>query len=331
MPIKKITFVFACLLLPALLVLNLYQRRKIERYSGVLALEPVTENNRTAAVAEKESAAQEISAQGTAVNGKTPGDNDLEELSYHLEAAREELDMIKEQISAEEAEKAESRKANLERRKNRIKSTSYKRSQLKYYETEYKEIIAELDLSPERLERLKEIWFDKFSGSYETYLEKEGVITPSEEKRAELEQRYREINEAYESDLRALLGEDDYERYKGYEDRAGERMYLKEFLRTIDSTDGLSEEAQKRLVESMHEQTMTIDSGYDNDEVLFSSERYDDDAIARYVDYMSRIDEAYVRAAQDIMSPSQVVQFREHLEKRRQSYESYMKRQAQEY
>jgi hypothetical protein len=110
-----------------------------------------------------------------------------------------------------------------------------------------------------------------------------------------------------------------------------ERGHIKKFMETLDSTERLSEDEQQRLVEAMHEQAMLINPGNDKYEVLFPSERYDDKEIMRAIDSMTRIDEAYVRAAQYIMSPSQTEQFKEYLEERHRGYESYMKARALEY
>ena len=157
--------------------------------------------------------------------------------------------------------------------------------------------------------------------------------TPSEEKRAEFEQRQKALNEDQEAKIKEFLGNSDYEKYQEYQRTSGFRYNVNGFMETLGSGEKLTEIQQQELIEAMKEETENISSEMSDEDnkFLFPSERYEEERIGRYLERQERIHEAYIDAAKNILSSSQTDKYREYLKQRRDMIESSLKLQALRY
>jgi hypothetical protein len=75
-----------------------------------------------------------------------------------------------------------------------------------------------------------------------------------------------ELNENYEQKIRALLGEENYAKYKTAEDSQAEREMADQFNRTLESGDQLHKDQEKKLANLMYSarKELMTSKGYDN-------------------------------------------------------------------
>lgn len=332
--IKDLALALVCISTVALIGYNIYQYHVIKELS---------KGSRTLEISGNyESTDNAVSGGKTAVKGKSPqkpiaaGDNippdtDIEELTYHLDAAEEELDMVHQQLDNEEARKAELRKNDLERQRKYHEDPSYKNITRNVINSQYSDLFEILNLSPERLEELKDILVDNQLASSDFYMEMRNAI-PSEEKRTELKERQKSLNEESDLKLKEFLGNEDYEKFRRYQETWGEKYNVENFVESLNKDEKLTETQQQMLIDAMHEEVKHI-SEINNEEerFLFPSEQYEEKELERSINEYARSHEAYINAANNILSASQMEQFKEYLKKEREEYELYMEMQALTY
>lgn len=331
--IKDLALAFICISTIALIGYNIYQYQVIKKLSKGRTPE-IYGNN--------ESTDNAVSGEKTAVKGKNPqkpieaGDNissdtDIDELTYHLNAAEEELDMVHQQLADEEDRKAELRKKDLEVQKKYHEDPSYKNITRSIINSQYSDLFEILNLSPERQEELKDILTDNQLAASDLYLEMSGT-TPSEEKRTEFEQRQKDLKEDRESKLKEFLGNEDYEKYRRYQETWGLKYNVENFVESLNEDEKLTETQQELLIDTMHEESKNIPGISDEeDRFLFPSEQYEEKEIERSINNHIRSQEAYINGARNVLSASQLEQFKEYLRKEREEYELYMEMQALTY
>lgn len=334
--IKNIAILLICLSLPVLIGLNIYQHQQIKKISNGVTSEKSVNNGSTAnATSVKENPEGEKAVQVTTLAGKVKpaGNSASDDLSYQIDAAEEELDMAKKQLSDEEAKKAELKKAEKELMKKSMQDPSQKKYMRNYLGIQYGDLFKELNLSPEKLEKFKDMLVDEMMAQQNIYLEREGdTTTPSKEEQKELSQRYEALNKEYETKKSELLGKDDYEKYQTYAERTGERYYVNSFMESLGSSEKLTDTQKNDLIDAMHDEAKNVryeSSNDDNSES--SSNRYDEKSIARMLEFEDRQGEAYLKAAKDILPASQIEQFKTYLKQQRDMMESSIKMQALRY
>ncbi|MBN1626040.1 MAG: hypothetical protein JW944_05900 [Deltaproteobacteria bacterium] len=331
--IKNLALALICISTIVLIGYNLYQYRVIK----LLSRGGTPEISRN-----YESTGNAISLEKTAVKGKNAqkpieaGDNissdtDIGELNYHLDAAEEELDMVHQQLADEDARKAELRKNDLERQRKYHEEPSYRNITRSVINSQYSDLFEILNLSPERQEELKDILVDNQLAASDFYMEM-GSVTPSEEKRTELKARQKTLNEDSELKLKESLGNEDYEKFRRYQETWGERYNVENFVVSLNEDEKLTGPQQQMLIDAMHEEVKYIsEMNNEEDRFLFPSEQYKENEIERSINEYARSQDAYIKAAQNILSSSQLEQFKEYLRKEREENELYMEMQAMRY
>jgi hypothetical protein len=328
--IKKIYLVFICLSADALIVFNFYQHQKIIRLSH-------GENPQVSAMNESKVTKppeNKDAAQSSALPEEKKGtsNNDFDDLKYQVGAAQEELDMVNKQLSDETARKAELRKNEIESFKKGLKDPSYKNNLRKTLDSSFADLFKDMNLSPEKLEKVKDLLVDQQMIFGELMMEME-TITPSEaeKKRDKIRQRVEEYNKENERKISEFLGKNDYEKYKQYTESWGERRSVTGFIKSLGSDGNLTGDQQQKLIDAMFESRKSVEYENREDGFRFPSEMYDEEYIARRMNYESRKDEAYIRAAQNILTSSHTEQFKAYLKKQHDEFESYEKTQALKY
>ena len=314
--IRNITIIFISLSFLLSICLNIYQHQQINKLtqvtiSGSLAIDDSTDNG----LSGKDDAVQGKGDQASSTGAggiKTKTDNAvIDELIYQLNAAEEELDYAWKQLSDAQTE-------------NNRYTLQFETSLRDSIDDEYGDLFRELDLSPDELESFKDILLDNRIAQRDFYRELYGA-TPSEEKRLELEQLRQDIEDDEENKIIESLGIGVYEEYKAYKDASDEINEVRSFAASLGSDDRLTETQQKALIEAMRKEPIYSESDSDNAKILFPSEIYTENNIAEILSMHKSYNEAFIKAAQGILSPSQLVLLKGYLNKRHDNYENSLK------
>jgi len=321
------------LLIAALIVLNIYQHQQIKKISQKGNLETPAESTSTSPMtSDKENTVQKKTAKSATLvsNDKTSVGKDGDDLNYQLDAAEEELDMVNNKLSSEEKKKAEIKKAQLELQKRSVKDPSFKKYMRSSLDIQYGDLFKRLNLSPEKLEKFKDLLVDEIADQQSIYVDMQlGNEAPTKEQQAELSKRYEALNKEYEAKKNELLGKNDFQTYQAYTERMGERYYVTGFMDSLGSNEKLSETQKNNMIEAMYNESKNILSQFKPDESAESSSNmYDEKWITRMMETQDRRGEAYLKASQSLLSASQAEQFKAYIKRQRDMFESSMKMQA---
>ena len=202
---------------------------------------------------------------------------------------------------------------------------------------QYSDFFEELNLSPEKQEKIIDILVNNRMASFEFRSDFQNA-TPSDEKTAEFAERRKALGEeaeATQDKIKDVLGNSDYERYQEYAETIQARSTVNKFVESLGGSDKPTEQQQKRLVAAIHEQLKAgyskknTEAGNEDAKFMSPSERetdYDaEEQMAKMWEYRDRRDEAYLRAAQDILSASQLESLKEHFQYEREKMQFLLK------
>jgi len=168
-----------------------------------------------------------------------------------------------------------------------------------------------LQLSDAELENFKSVLLDKQMALVESSVDMmSGSATPEEKKAAA--DKMKETTAAYDAQLKALLGDDNYTVFQSYEATQAERMQVTMFKGSLSAGDQMTDEQEDSLIRSMHEArtgfTFSVPELADQkaaDPSMFTPER-----IAKMLEESAKLQEQYVAKAAEILTPSQLELFR---------------------
>jgi hypothetical protein len=332
--LKKIGVGLLGLMVVGLFILNIFQYQQIKKVSRNTNSE-TTANSASASpvTSDKEDIMQKKGVKSTALASKekaSAGGND-DDLNYQLDAAEEELDMVHNQLSAEQTKKAELKKAQLELQKKSMKDPSFKKYMRSSLDMQYGDLFKQLNLSPEKLEKFKDLLVDEMAAGQNIYIEMQlGNDTPTKEQQAEMRKRYEALNKEYETKKNELLGKNDFQTYQAYSERTGERYYVSNFMESLGSSEKMTETQKNNLIEAMYNESKNIrnENKVNDDSSESFSSSFDEKSIAKMMEFEDRRGEAYLKATQGLLTASQTEQFRTYLKQQRDMMESSMKMQA---
>jgi len=327
--IKNLAIVLICLFGLALIGLNLYQHQQIKKATQGISTELSSDNQ--SPVADKTGAVSSRLKVADQNPSLAPGEsqsagNEGDDLSYQLEAAEEELEMINKQLSEEEAKKAEQRKIQKELQKRHREDPSFKTSMKRRMDTQYADLFNKLNLSAEEEDKFKDLLVEEMMAQQDIYYEydTDSYATLSREQQEELNQRYMVLQNEYESKKEDLLGEENYVSYQTYSETQGERYNVNAFIETLDTGEKLTETTKEALIGAMHEAMSNVAYERIDDDSESLSNPYSEKNIARMLaNYDRRID-AYIKAGNSILSAPQLEQFKSYLQKEREQYKLIM-------
>ena len=192
-------------------------------------------------------------------------EKEIDELHYQLDAAEEELDMVNKQLADEKAKELELKKLSHEFQLKAANDPTYKKFARQNIDSDYELLFKELNLSPEQLEKLKDILVDKFIANMTTSSEMQAIEDPTEEKREEFQQRFDDLDKQRDDKINELLGQDDYETYQSWMERSDAIHVVQSFAESLDSNDKLNKDQEKELIEIIHreEEKLVSEMGYD--------------------------------------------------------------------
>lgn len=308
------------LVLILLVILNLYQYRQMTKVSGGLTGEQASNSH-----------SYQKQSQGTQeVNDEI---SEIEYLKGQIAAAREELAMVESEMADEKKRKEKEQRAQDEMLANlrenavsRYKDPGYKEMMIANLALENADFFKLLNLSPERLDALKDIMADniveKKKNLLSLSLQQDG--TNNKEEKAEISQRLMESEETYKTKLKEFLGPESYGVYLHYQETRSQRAYVAEFVGSFDMEETIAGAQLEKLIDGLYEAEKQADN------YVFNAS--DVESLAENGPYMSSVDQfdrkmnAYLDVAEEILKPAQYDQFEVYWDKKRDEYVSMMNR-----
>jgi hypothetical protein len=332
--LNNIAVILICLLGLSLIGYNIYQHQQIKRVSQGATPEKSSDNKAAALKAQDKTPpvlkSVNQSPSPDSFKGIT-GNSEVDDLNYQLDAAEEELALAKKQLADEEARKAEKKKLQSELQKKYREDPAFKKSMRESLDMQYADLFKKLNLSPEKLEKFKDMLVDEVMAQQDiwTSMASEGdSSTLSKEQQAELQQRYEAIEKEYDKKKSEFLGQSDYDKYQEYTQTSGERYYVNNFIQSLGSEEKLTDAQKEELIDAMYDEIKNVTFDKLNDDSESSSNMYDDKNIARMLKNQDRQSEAYLKAARERLSASQIEKFKAYFKQQRDQYESYMRMAA---
>lgn len=257
--------------------------------------------------------------------GKSGTDED-NELEYHLNAAKEELDMTKEQLSQELSQKEEFIKAYYQPSRSNS-DPAYKKIRRDAYTKQinegYAPLFKKLNISAEEIDELKGIMFDRLielDDLSEPYLN----ASTAEEKEKVLQQE-RDIAGKYKDRIVEFLGEEKNEIYQSYEERRSERIRLSGFMETVSPGKRINEEQTESLIDSMYEARVAVYDEMSSLPQIASSSDLTEERIEQITKINARVNEKYVEISRGTMTPEQAEQYNAYLKQQLEIQEASLK------
>lgn len=319
----NIAYALIGVLVVAMIGLTIYQRREISNLSQSTEMEISVKNGPTDGALQ---ATQEVHQQ-TAMDTE----EDVNNLTYQLNAAEEELDMAQARLSDELERKAEVRKQQRELQKSITEDPVMRRQMQSIIVDQNAELFEKLNLAPEKLEKLKTLMTENamvFSG-----LNADIFAASSSEEKASVQQHFDDIWEAKEAAVMTLLGNTDYETYEMYQDRLISKNYVTRFNESLGADEKLTKEQEEALVTIMYngQEATFSELGYDPRVVIEFPSDLTDETIAERFKSEEKIHSQSVENARSILSDSQLKQFEDSLKSWREMEEMSLKMVRQQF
>lgn len=267
-------------------------------------------------------------------NDSIPEKNELDGLAELLDETEKELDSVYRELSEQTERKAENAKNQREFYRRMTENPSFKagirESMKSTNEILYGLLFEDLDLSPDKLEKFKDLLADYQA---DIIVISQGTISvSSEEEGAELQKLYDNTEKEYKAKFKDLLGSEDYDVYQAYQDRLNERYVVNMFMESLGPDEKLTENQQQILVDSL----------YDEREYVYSETDYDlkklepfifmnNDSIDRRMKATEEIHSRALENAMGSLSASQYEQLKNYLQQQREMEETSLKLAVQQF
>jgi hypothetical protein len=320
--LKKIIFGFACVFVVVLIGVSIYQNKQLKKISTIpnsgSNINSESHNNATEPKGTIEIVSQVLQRNEL----KT---DDVDSLKKQLDSTEKELDIANKKLSDEVTKKAELKKKEIELQKQFMKDPSYKNSMKTYLDMQYADIFKELNLSPEKLDKLKDLIVEFQTAFSEVNLDAYSANT--DEEKAALRKKADSIYNDNQSKLKELLGDADYQKYFDYKERYYAINNASGFMNSLGQDEQITDDQKKQLIEIMYKEEKKVYSeiGYDPNKTLeFSSDVKSGKAAGRSKN-MEKIFTASVEDAKAILTSSQLEKFKNYLTDYREKMDlSYM-------
>lgn len=186
---------------------------------------------------------------------------------------------------------------------------------------QYRDIFKELNLSPEKLEKFKDLLVDRATGI--SQLSPEIMSASTKEQKADLQQRYSAILAESETKAKELLGNADYQTFQEYYERSNSRYFINSFKESLDSNDQLTKDQEKALINIMYKEEQNVYSGmgYNPNKTIEFPSDVKEGKVDGQLKNMEKIHLKTVENAKGVLSDSQLEQLKNYLKSRREMME----------
>jgi hypothetical protein len=329
--IKRIATVLLCIGAFLSISLNAYQFQQIRNLSQDINSKIFSNNKKKSEAAQEKNPfnAKDEKQYSRLTTSKTqPVNKDAAGLQEQIAEAKEELAMVNKRLLDDAAKIAEEKKALLEHQKKSQKmykiykeDPSYKNMRRNAnragFNSQYADLFKRLNLPVDKVDKLKDIFADEIEEQQDLWTQRstDGSASLTQEQEEELSKRSQALNQKYESKKSDLLGKDGYAEYQAFNETAGERYIVKSLMESNSSDEKLTADQKEQLIAAMHEEAKNVPFPIITSDELAANDQKE--MLARQIDYQSRMDDAYLKAARGILSASQYEQLETYLKKQR--------------
>ncbi len=326
----KIVYCLAGLIIMVSLGFNIYQHQRNKEFFTKSVPEKTANN---VFISESSSITNSAPAKAVQKNiipvskAASPASSDINKLEDNLNSTEQDLDSTGEELSEELSKRAEFKKAYKQFSKNMASDPAYQKtmretlteSMLKEYEPLFKK----LGISREEFDEFKSILADRMMEIQNAVLP--NTLTASDEEKAEMDKKIREINNKYKDRVNNFLGQEKSAIYVSYQMRFAERSSLNFFMDSLPPDNRISEDQTEALIDTMYAARKTIydDMGPDID--MNFSTNLTEENIAHEIKKTRLVYDRWVEATRGILSDAQVEQYKNYLKRIIASTESMYK------
>lgn len=308
--IERIAIVLVCLLVLASVGLNIYLHQKLRKLSLENAPQLAARNETVTPV--PETAVQEIADAILPAVREATSDDNIDDLEEQLAAIEEELDKANNQLSDKRKKEAEKREKEEELQRFYMDSL---------LDSQYADLFEELNLSPEKLEKFKDIYLGKTMAMRGSYSDSPIGREATQEEKTEIKKRTDKIKEEYETKFKELLGEADYEKYTAYTERTSSRAQVTNFKRILGADDMLTKDQEKALIEIMYNEQEKATNEIVRNQPTEPAPEMNENTMSEQLKNTETVHSKMIASAKDTLSPSQLEALTEYLKNQREMME----------
>jgi len=315
---KKVVNALVYILVLVLIGVVVYQNHQIRKLTYTLNS---ADESTGKPVPVKDVVTQKVATRNAPPVAGRSGPDDFGDLEYQLNAAEEELAMANEQLADEIARNDENSmmmgpmamlqtEAGKKRLRNALKNG---------YDQTYSSLFKEMNLSPEKIDQLKELLADQQIASMgsQNVLQNSSPTELTEEDSKNLQKRREEEINKNNAALEALLGSENFQAFEDYKDKSRERQMIQMYSQNLSFDDTLTGDQKKSLLEALYNKRKDIYSqqGFDpeiSNGALTSSE----EGAAKFMEMNVLVYDGYIKGVEEAgLSESQETQLKKYLEK----------------
>lgn len=181
----------------------------------------------------------------------------------------------------------------------------------------YARLFSDLHLTPDQSAALKDLILNKQLDAADLGMTMvTGDQSPTD--RAALVQQIKATTDAADAQIKNLLGDDNFTQYQDYEKSMGERMAVSGLQDQLaGGSTALTDDQEQQLIQAMTQERQNFKFTTDlSDKSKFTgdfSSMFTDDKIDTYFQESSQLNQQYLTAAQQILSPDQLTAFQQYL------------------
>jgi hypothetical protein len=195
------------------------------------------------------------------------------------------------------------------------------------YDHSYSSLFKELNLSPEKIDQLKELLADQQIASMELRNEPLNASL-TEEDRINLHKQREEQNNQNDAALEALLGSEDFQVYEDYKDRSRERSMIQMYSQNLSFDDTLNGDQKNSLLEALYNKRKDIYSQQGFDEENVDLLVPDGEGISKFMEMNVLVYDGYIKGVEEVgLSESQEKQLKGFLEREQAMMKRSMEQQ----
>lgn len=192
---------------------------------------------------------------------------------------------------------------------------------------QYGRLFAFLNKPAETTEALKDLLIDRQMALMDSGLAlMDGKLSPEERKQKADE--IKSVKEAFDKKIASLLGTEDYDAFKQYEDTQPERMQVDMLKGSLSATgEPLTEQQEYDLVNAMYQArtNSAAAAAMPGPDTIPDPSQFTQAGLKKAVENLDLMQKAYAASAQKILTPAQYAGYQKHQEQQKQMNEIGMK------